>query len=244
MSRNQSIRILATLALAGTAAFAGTTAATAATPAEGAGAAITQAEPAPVAPAEPVPVENLQTDIGTAQAATDTYWATHWNEFFDGSYTPPLVVGLYDGTNPATAPVCGGLPLGPGNAYYCPEGDYVAWDAGLMTGGYQSGDAWPYLVVAHEWGHAIQNRLPQSLITAAPELQADCFAGASLFGAAADGTLVFEDGDQQELVAALSALADQTPWTQAGDHGDAMERVSAFSSGREGGVEACLPQEQ
>ncbi|MCG2622096.1 neutral zinc metallopeptidase [Arthrobacter sp. I2-34] len=226
MSRNQTIRILATLALAGTSAFAGTGAAVA------------------VTPAEPAPAENLQADIATAQAATNTYWATHWNEFFDGSYTPPTVVGLYDGTNPATAPVCGGQPLGPGNAYYCPEGDYVAWDAGLMTNGYQSGDAWPYLVVAHEWGHAIQNRLPQSLITPAPELQADCLAGAALFGAAADGTLVFEDGDQQELVAALSALADQTPWTKSGDHGDALERVNAFSSGRQGGVEACLPQEQ
>lgn len=226
MSRNQTIRILATLALAGTSAFAGTGAAVA------------------VTPAEPAPAENLQTDIATAQTATDTYWASHWNDFFDGSYTPPTVVGLYDGTNPATAPVCGGQPLGPGNAYYCPEGDYVAWDAGLMTNGYRSGDAWPYLVVAHEWGHAIQNRLPQSLVTAAPELQADCLAGAALFGAAADGTLVFEDGDQQELVAALSALADQTPWTKSGDHGDALERVNAFSTGRQGGVEACLPQEQ
>jgi predicted metalloprotease len=244
VSRNQSIRILATLALAGTSAFAGTGAAIAANPDEGAGTAITQAAPAPVTPAEPAPVEDLQSDIATAQAATDTYWATHWDEFFDGSYTSPVVVGLYDGTNPATAPVCGGQPLGPGNAYYCPEGDYVAWDAGLMTNGYQSGDGWPYLVVAHEWAHAVQARLPQSLVTAAPELQADCFAGAALFGSAEDGTLVFEDGDQQELDAALTALADQTPWTRSGDHGNAAERVSAFTTGREGGVEACLPEEQ
>ncbi|NKX49195.1 hypothetical protein HER39_01080, partial [Arthrobacter deserti] len=162
----------------------------------------------------------------------------------DGSYTSPTVVGLYDGTDPASAPVCGGVPLGPGNAYYCPEGDYVAWDVGLMTNGYQSGDGWPYLVVAHEWAHAVQNRLPQELVSPALELQADCLAGASLFGAAEDGTLVFEEGDQRELEAALTVLADQSPWTETGDHGNAAERVSAFSTGREGSVDACLPESE
>ncbi|NKX53897.1 hypothetical protein HGG74_04950 [Arthrobacter sp. E918] len=217
-------RPLASLALAATFSLAGA----------GGAAAVTVPEPAPV--------ENLEQDIKTAQTATDAYWATHWNEFFTGTYTSPTVVGLYDGTNPATAPVCGGQPLGPGNAYYCPEGDYVAWDIGLMETGYLNGDAWPYLVVAHEWGHAVQYRLAEELRSQAAELQADCFAGASLFGAAADGTLVFEDGDQQELEAALTALADQTPWTKAGDHGNAAERVEAFSTGREGGPAACLPE--
>jgi uncharacterized protein len=225
--RQSVARTFAALALAGTFTLAGSGGAFA------------------VTPADPVPDENLTADISTAQAATDSYWATHWNEFFTGSYTPPTVVGLYDGLDPSTAPVCGGQPLGPGNAYYCSEGDFVAWDEGLMENGYQSGgDAWPYLVVAHEWGHAVQARLIESLKSPAPELQADCFAGAALFGAAADGTLVFEDGDQQELVNALSVLADQTPWTQTGDHGDALQRVTAFSSGREGGVTACLPAAQ
>ncbi|MFD1211352.1 hypothetical protein ACFQ36_04770 [Arthrobacter sp. GCM10027362] len=223
MSSHRTIRLFAALSLAGASILASA----------GGAAAVT--------PAEPVPGEGLETEIGVAQSATDAYWAAHWNEYFAGTYTSPNVVGLYDGLNPASAPVCGGVPLGPGNAYYCPEGDYLAWDIGLMANGYQSGDAWPYLVVAHEWGHAVQARLDPSLVAPASELQADCFAGASLYGAAADGTLVFEEGDQQELVSALGVLADQTPWTKSGDHGNAGERVAAFSNGGQGGAGACLP---
>ena len=131
MSRIRTHHMIATLAMAGTFSFAGSGGAMA------------------VTPAEPLPAEDLQTDIATAQTATDAYWATHWNEFFEGSYTSPVVVGLYDGTDPATAPVCGGQPLGPGNAYYCPEGDYVAWDAGLAS--LPPGEARLLRAMAHGW---------------------------------------------------------------------------------------------
>lgn len=70
-----------------------------------------------------------------------------------------------------------------------------------MEKGYANGDTWPYLVIAHEWGHAIQDRLGDSLTEKASELQADCLAGAALFGAAADGELILETGDQKELAA-------------------------------------------
>ncbi|UNK44511.1 neutral zinc metallopeptidase [Arthrobacter sulfonylureivorans] len=183
-------------------------------------------------------------DIQTAQAITDQFWRTHWSELFTGTYTPPTVVGLYDGRDPSNAPTCAGKPLQPGNAFYCIPEDYVAWDASLMERGFQFGDAWPYLVIAHEWSHAIANRLDPSLRSQAYELQADCLAGATLYGAAADGTLIFEQGDQDELVTALSSLGGNTPWTNPQDHGDSSERVANFNVGRTGGVLACLPSQQ
>lgn len=183
-------------------------------------------------------------DIQTAQAITDQFWRTHWSELFTGTYTPPTVVGLYDGRNPSNAPTCAGKPLLPDNAFYCIPEDYVAWDASLMERGFQFGDAWPYLVIAHEWSHAIANRLAPSFRSQAYELQADCLAGATLYGAAADGTLILEQGDQEELVTALSSLGGNTPWTSPQDHGNSSERVANFNIGRTGGVLACLPSQQ
>ncbi|MBB6417230.1 hypothetical protein [Streptomyces sp. AK010] len=93
------------------------------------------------------------------------------------------------------------------------------------------------------WGHAIQNRLDAEPQTADGELQADCLAGAELEGAAQDATVVFDSGDVDELHRALVRDADQTPRTKEGDHGSASERVDAFGTGQEFGVEGCLPEE-
>ncbi len=188
-----------------------------------------------------VTIEELKGDIDGAQTVVDGFWAAHWADYFTGTYTPPTVVGLYDGTDEDTAPTCGGEPLEAYNAFYCPDGDFVAWDASLLVDGAdQIGDSWVYLVVAHEWGHAIQARLDSQYVAQADELQADCLGAAALYGAAADGTLEFDMGDEQELVTSLSALADQMPWTMTADHGDAFQRVQWFTLGRNGGVNACF----
>ena len=40
---------------------------------------------------------------------------------------------------------------------YCADGDFLALEENLMAAGYrQIGDAWVYLINAHEWGHGIQ----------------------------------------------------------------------------------------
>lgn len=185
-------------------------------------------------------VQEILQDMDTATEVVNNYWASHWSEFFTGSYSPPQVVGLYDGTG-ANVPLCAGKPLEAGNAHYCESGDFVAWDVSLMASGFMSGDAWVYLVIAHEWGHAIQARLSKTLESQQAELQADCFAGAVLYGARDDGTLQFEQGDEREIANGLASVADETPWTKEGDHGDTFERIQAFGAGRTGGVNACLP---
>ncbi|MEQ6903045.1 neutral zinc metallopeptidase [Nocardioides sp. YIM 152588] len=186
--------------------------------------------------------EELVEDLNGAVEITERFWEDHWTEFFTGTYTPPTVIGLYDGTDAASAPTCFDEPLPADNAFYCPDGDYVAWDQTLIARGFEVGDSWPYLVVAHEWGHAIQARLAMSLQADALELQADCLAGATLYGSAADGNLTFEDGDEKEIVNALNQLSDETAWTMSGDHGDSFQRIEAFNTGRSGGVVECLPR--
>ncbi|MFH8366765.1 neutral zinc metallopeptidase [Streptomyces sp. NPDC018031] len=199
----------------------------------------------PTAPATP-PADGgddtVREDVEAAVRVTDAYWSKHWGDLFTGSYQPPRLLGAYDGATPPV-PGCAGEALPDDNAVYCPAGDYVAWDLDLMSRGHQAGDAWVYLVIAHEWGHAIQQRLSAELVSRAAELQADCLAGAALFGAERDGTLRFEEGDTQELNQALTALADETPWTDTTDHGDAGERIAAFDKGARSGVTACLPED-
>jgi predicted metalloprotease len=166
------------------------------------------------------------------------FWTTHWGDYFTGTYAAPRVVGYYEDS---TGLKCGNEPASPDNAFYCHPGDYLAFDHSFMADGYASGDSFPYLVVAHEWGHAIQNRLDPSLVPQAQELQADCFAGAALAGAIQDGELELETGDTEEITAAFVALGDAEPWTDQSSHGTAEQRLAAFKEGVSGGVPDCLP---
>ncbi|MGP3923830.1 neutral zinc metallopeptidase [Streptomyces sp. 8N616] len=184
--------------------------------------------------------DTVEEDIESAVEVVNRYWSDHWSELFTGTYRPPTVLGGYDGSA-ARVPTCGGEPLTDDNAVYCSPADYLAWDVDLMNAGHRAGDAWVYLVIAHEWGHAVQNRLDTDLVALQLELQADCLAGAVLFGAAEDGALRFEEGDTDELTQALTVLADDTPWTKSSDHGDASERIGAFNKGADSGVTGCIP---
>ncbi|WP_106398300.1 neutral zinc metallopeptidase [Actinocorallia populi] len=203
--------------------------------------------PAPVQTAPPAPGAHFSDadvtkEIGDAVQVIDTYWSTHWSEFFTGSYTPPRVVGAYQADDPHR-PSCGGQLAEAFNAYYCIPEDYIAWDFQLMREGYAQGDAWIYLVIAHEWAHAVQNRLQVNLVAEANELQADCLAGAVLWGAKNDGVLEWEEGDTTEIGTALSAFGDDYAWTDPTAHGDAIQRVTAFGQGRTEGVRGCLAQD-
>ncbi|GLW62928.1 hypothetical protein Arub01_11720 [Actinomadura rubrobrunea] len=183
----------------------------------------------------------MQHDISAAQRVVDGFWRNHWSEYFTGFYRSPRVRGGYDGDVPASAPTCGGKPAARNNAFYCIPQDYIAWDLNLMRAGYAKGDAWVYMIIAHEWGHAVQARLRSSLVSVQKELQADCLAGAALYGAAErDRTLSIEPGDREEIIDAFKAVGDDTPWTSPGDHGDALQRIEYFSKGRTGGVRACF----
>lgn len=177
--------------------------------------------------------------VKDAVYAVNAFWTRHWSNYFTGSYFPPTVRGLYDATH---APICGGRPLETNNAAYCPGGDFVAFGSDLMNKGITDGNAFDYLVVAHEWGHAIQARLAVSLQAQQRELQADCLAGAELYGAARDHTLTFEQGDEKAIAKSLADSANETPWTSTTNHGDSFQRIENFDLGRTKGVRGCLPR--
>ncbi|MFC5187934.1 neutral zinc metallopeptidase [Actinomadura harenae] len=185
--------------------------------------------------------QDLQQDLQDAQDVVDAFWRRHWAETFGGRYAPPAVLGPYDGANPAATPRCGPRLLERDNAAYCPDGDYLAWDEHLMRVGQGTGDAWMYMVIAHEWGHAVQHRMPSRLVSRRGELQADCLAGAALAGAARDGALHADPGDRNEIDAEFHQIGDGTPWARPGDHGTAAQRIAEFARGGAGGVRACLP---
>jgi predicted metalloprotease len=191
------------------------------------------------APARPVSAgtDSRAADERTAVQVVNQFWRK-WFADQGMRYVPPRVEGGYVGTR---GPRCDGQPSAPGNAFYCPAGNFLAWDENLMDAGdTQIGDAWIYLVIAHEWGHAIQAQLPGREVSQAVELQADCLAGAALQGAADEGLVQIEPGDDQEITRALVAVADDFPWTDESSHGNAQQRTVAFRSGVRGGVDACL----
>ena len=182
----------------------------------------------------------MHEDIEVAVVVVDQYWAAHWSDYFTGEYESPTLAGGYEGTN---GPACGGQPSEPMNAFHCEEGDYIAWDNEFMRTYYADGnnDVFPYVVIAHEWGHAVQYRLDPSYSAEAPELQADCLAGLALYGAERDGTLQLENGDGNEMAMTYAALGDDIPWTDPKTHGDAVDRMAAFAAGRSGDIDVCIP---
>ena len=128
----------------------------------------------------------------------------------------------------------------PTTRYYCVAEDYVAWDAALLVDGAdQIGDSWVYLVVAHEWGHAMQARLDPSLVAAADELQADCLGAAALFGAAGGR----HAGTRRGRRTRADQLADRAGGRDALDHDQLITatRSSGCSGSPSAATVACRP---
>jgi predicted metalloprotease len=183
-----------------------------------------------------------------AAAVVDQYWNTHFAEYFGGSYTPPELLpgssvgvpGLYDSS--VEQLTCGQKALSPKNAWYCGAGDFIVADYNFLNN-QDVGDSFIWLVVAHEWGHAVQARLDLPYQAVQDELQADCLAGAALAGATADALIQWDAGDDQELFNTLDAIADETPWTNPDSHGDTSERVYWYTYGVKNGPNGCLPQQ-
>jgi predicted metalloprotease len=205
---------------------------------------------APAAAAFPTAarVEAFGQDYSDALDTVDAWWARHWSEYVSGSSyvspglyrgNPGLGRGIYDA--PAEQVRCGPVVLADRNAEYCAVGDFLAFDVDLLDQAWAMGDAVVWFAVAHEWGHAVQARIAAPYRAAQLELQADCFAGATLQGIVVDGDQVLEPGDRDELRAAVAAFADQSPGGAPGNHGTADQRWTALTTGMNSGFAGCLP---
>ncbi len=136
-----------------------------------------------------------------------------------------------------------------GNAFYCQQGDFVAYDDANLLPQLDSdlGRAVIGVVFAHEWGHAIQARLglfDGSIATVTLELQADCFAGAwtAHLARGENPKMQFLDSDIRSGLTGMISVADApgiTSETDFGAHGSAFARVGAFQDGFVSGATHC-----
>ena len=209
----------------------------------------------PTTASPPVDVEVIGDDgsdlnkvAANAVADIEGFWATVYPEIYGEDYRP-VSGGFYaidSGTDPS------GLPCAPSdldavlyNAYYCPPDDAVAWDQESLFPDLASqfGDFAIAVVLAHEWGHAIQTRADVNESTVITELQADCFAGAWVNHVRTDDDARF-DISIEDLDLALAGILslEDAPGSLATDpnaHGSGFDRVGAFQEGYEETVERC-----
>lgn len=187
--------------------------------------------------------------IGNSISDLEAFWTDAYPEAYGDPYEP-LSGGLYaiDSTTDPTNIPCASSPditelLD--NAFYCPPADAVVWDQeGFMPDlADRYGTFTVAVVIAHEWGHAIQDRAQFSGASVTTELQADCFAGAWVKhvddGDSERFSVTTDDLDQ--ALAGVLSLRD-APGGFADDpsaHGSGFDRVGAFQDGFESGVTRC-----
>ncbi len=135
-------------------------------------------------------------------------------------------------------------------AFYCPLGDFIVYDDdpdGLLGQlATQFGAATIGIVLAHEYGHAVQSRIgafDNPLPTVTTEQQADCIAGAwagRAAGGAAEG-VPFDDDDIRAGLIAMIEVQDPvgTNPNEPGGHGSGFDRVGAFQVGFQEGLARC-----
>jgi predicted metalloprotease len=200
---------------------------------------------------------NQDCRLDAASDALDTYWTQQ----VDG-YRTTNVILFTDQTNTQ----CGAASSNTG-PFYCPPDETIYIDTAFYdelrtTYGAEGGPLAEMYVLAHEWGHHVQNvlgtmdNLDQSDTgptsdSVRLELQADCYAGAWVGAAATEddgtGSTFLEPISQEQLGQALSAASavgddsiqgsssNSESWT----HGSSESRQKWFTAGYEGGPSAC-----
>ena len=187
--------------------------------------------------------------IANAVVDVEEFWSEQFPALYGSPYKP-LSGGLWaldSKTDPKGIP-CGGATIEESlnNAYYCPPADAVAWDQEFLIPELedQFGDFTVAVVVAHEWGHAIQARAEVDEPTIVTELQADCFAGAWVRHVQLDRPTRFavSTEDLDLALAGFLALKD-APGASSDDpaaHGSGFDRVAAVQDGYENSAETCV----
>lgn len=179
------------------------------------------------------------------------FWSTAYPDFFAGPFTPVSALIFYDSTDPSSPGICGSrTTYRVVNASYCLLDDSVSWDRGSLIPKARTffGDVAVAGLLAHELGHAVQNRahLVRRLLTRTivKEQQADCFAGVYLRWVA-DGhsprfTMNTTDGLDHVLAGGIT-LRDPVdePEFARDAHGSALDRVGAFQEGFDGDPSTC-----
>ncbi|TMR98112.1 hypothetical protein EJK15_14810 [Nonomuraea basaltis] len=187
---------------------------------------------------DPEGEDTFEEDIRTARTMTEEFWKQQFAQA-GRIYRPIANFVPYSGRS---GPSCGGEPPVPNNAFYCSIGHFIAYDQDWMEALWtEMGDGSVYLIIPHEFGHAVQAQLRADFsLNVQMELQADCYAGGTLSALVESGALRAEPGDEDELLLSLAAAGDPTDdWLNPAAHGTAEQRQRWFARGYRQGVGAC-----
>ncbi|WIJ44960.1 KPN_02809 family neutral zinc metallopeptidase [Curtobacterium citreum] len=199
-----------------------------------------------------------------AAESLDAYWIQESRDLGTDYTTPGFV--LFDGS---TGTGCGQASAATG-PFYCPPDRSIYLDTAFYDDlqsryGSSGGPLAQMYVVAHEWGHHVQQLQGTFAATdrsgtgassgsVRVELQADCYAGAWVGAAAttkdADGQTFFEPitSDQiRDALSAASAVGDDSIQERATGsvdpdsftHGSSAQRQAWFTRGYEQGATRC-----
>ncbi|HKP42265.1 neutral zinc metallopeptidase [Mycobacterium sp.] len=188
---------------------------------------------------------------GNAVGDIEEYWGNAYGDTFDGSFSPVEALISWD-ANGFDGQFCGDDTYGLVNAAFCFDDNTIGWDRGELMPSLRKafGDMGVVMVLAHEYGHAIQHQAglnKKSTPTLVSEQQADCFAGSYMRWVAEGNsprfTLSTGDGLNDVLAAVIAfrdpLLSQGDPEAGVDEHGSAFERLSAFQFGFTDGPSAC-----
>jgi predicted metalloprotease len=214
----------------------------------------------------PLPTDQSVIDFGDEKTPRDydgflvaafkdieAFWTKNFPELY-GKAFQPLRGGIFAAYEDRTTPIPGCQSPQTeyrdveGNAFYCSDGDFIVYDDDFLLPALVKslGQSAVGVVLAHEFGHAVQARsgeLNESTIL--KEQQADCFAGAwaaHLARGEVDG-LSFGDEEIKQGLIAMIQVRDPLDGNvnDPNAHGTGFDRVGAFQDGFTGGVERCKP---
>lgn len=209
--------------------------------------------------------ENVECRMKGASASLEAYWETEAAEL-GIAYNPPQNFIIFD---QSVTTACGGASAATG-PFYCPPDqtiyiDVTFYDELRSRFGASGGPLAEMYVIAHEWGHHVQNldgtlersqdgQTGPSSNAVRVELQADCYAGAWTANASTvedDSGVPFlqpiTEAQYRDALSAASAVGDDriqeatqgqvTPHSFT--HGTSEQRMKWFKTGFEQGAGAC-----
>lgn len=188
----------------------------------------TPASPAPsLDPAFTSFLATITGDGDPTASPIDAFWESALPD-----YDPPTSVTGYRAGEIPDATICGDHDdpdSWRNNAFYCPADGTIVYDVDLLADLYRSSGALaPLGIIAHEWGHHVQEARDEGDYSIQDELMADCLAG--MFASSID-----EGAANADQMVAFYGLGNQryqsSTWFQALEHGSPNQRAAAWSLG-------------